>query len=87
MAEDSIDGLGLTFTDLNNADAAGIAQFRLTKRIEQRLAEIQTGEVREAFMVELRQLVAESKRIADRAQEEFDKVGQQPVTTNSKRRK
>lgn len=86
MAEDSIDGLGLTFTDLNNADAAGIAQFRLTKRIDQRLAEIQTGEVRESFMVELRQLVAETKRVADTAQTEFDKVARQPIPPSSKRK-
>jgi hypothetical protein len=72
---DSIDGLGLTFGDLSGANAAAVAQFRLTRRIEQRLADIQTGEVRERAMAEFRAVVAEGTRIADLAQSEFDKVG------------
>lgn len=75
MELDSIDGLGMTIGDIAGDDAAAVANFRLTKRVESRLAEIQTNEVRPAFVEEMRQLVAATKAVADTAQVAFEHVG------------
>ena len=75
MDEDSIDGLGLTIRDIAGGNAATIAQFRLTKRIDARLAAIQTGEVRDSRMTEFRATAQFTVERANAAREQFDKVG------------